>query len=1182
MEHGLDGTAYQAALEKLIERLQGGEHLLTLEGVVGASKAFVIANLFRITGRPLCIITPHDYSREAWTQDLTFFLEGREAKADSFALAWQRAVCAFPGFACNPYEPASPSKETIGSQFALLYRLVKKERFSLVVSLETLWHRLVPVRITQNSFRELVSGAVMERSTLIHFLLRGGYQQVEFVENIGEFSVRGGILDLFAPELSFPLRIEFFDEVIESMRLFEPENQRTFAPIDQVVLFPVQTLMLLEEEIPCPDGLDSSFNYQREEPAGEFDHFQSAPAKLIAEKRDLIRRGIFPPGIEIWSPFVYGELTTLFDYLHPETILILDEPSQLDLKIAEYQQTIWQGYEEAQTREEWVPPPPQLFVDEALYREYIGLFQRLEVSALSTALDAPDVEALQGKIPGSYQGRWDDLFQKLHQWLAQNYLVTFVVSTNDRARQLRRLLQENDLGAKIFPSYSSVTTDQNRERLSICLGTLSTGFELPAASLVFIEEKELFRPDKRREGQRRGRKRDALLRYRDLQVGDFLVHLEYGIGIYQGMKTLSVGSEAREFLEIEYADGDRLYIPFDSLYLVQKYLGSGEASPALSKLGGTEWKRTKKRVKEDIQKLAKDLLELYASRELASGMAFSPDGEWHREFDASFEYEETPDQYDAILDVKRDMESPKPMDRLICGDVGYGKTEVAMRAAFKAVTDGKQVAVLVPTTILAHQHFTTFQRRFAPYPVTIEMLSRFRSPKEQQKILENLQLGKIDIVIGTHKLLQKGVCFHDLGLLIIDEEQRFGVRHKEYIKKLRKTVDVLTLTATPIPRTLHLSLVGIRDLSIIDTPPADRLPIRTYVMRFGDQVIREAIERELKRGGQVFFVHNRVESIEAMHVYLKRVVPQARIVIAHGQLPEKTLETVMLRFLAKEYDVLLCTTIIESGLDIPSVNTIIINRADTFGLSQLYQLRGRVGRDRIQAYAYLLIPGEQIISEIAWKRLSAVLEYSELSAGFQLALRDMEIRGAGNILGTQQSGQIAAVGFDLYCKLMEETIRELKGERIKEEIDPKIQLGYHGMLPQEYVPAPNQRLELYQRLYSLTKLQELTALQEEIEDRYGTPPEAVRQLLAIIEVRILAKSLAIEQVERNGLAIDLVFHPNTPVTPEHILSLLQEQPKMIQFIPDRTLRLHLPEATWQGIGAELKKLLHHLLERVSI
>ncbi|RMF88356.1 MAG: transcription-repair coupling factor [Nitrospinota bacterium] len=1188
----ISGSAYEKIVAAITTSLQAGEQLLSFEGLVGASKAFFLAHLFQQTGRPFCILTLNDSTCATLVQDLTFFLQDQSSNAS--LPGWQQRVCAFPSFPSAPYEPLSPPKNVVGRRLALLHRAHRQDVSLLVAPLTALWRRLPPLSLVQHFCWEIGVGETLDREAFLRSLVAWGYEQVEFVENVGEFSVRGGILDLFSPEMPFPLRIELFGDTVESMRWFAPENQRAVEAVEKAVCFPVRELLLVDEvwETLAASLENTSLSLP---PSGE---------KQVREKLALLRQGTFPPGVETWSPLFYGHMATLFDYLPPDTLLILDEPSQFQVQMEEYRQTIRERYRDAGQREGWVPSPDQLFLTPEECTEYLQLFQRVEVQALSTTIPAPHLEGLQGKVLGSYQGRWETLLQRLQEWVKHGYTTVFVVRTPERARQLRRRLKEEDWGARIFPSYPQFVASPRQEALAICLGSLSTGCVFPAARCAFIEEKELFPPEKRQgKRARRPQRRDALLRYRDLQVGDFLVHVDYGIGIYRGMKTLRVRGEKaplsrfsqsgttakalgenaeQEFLEIEYADGDKLYVPFDKLYLVQKYLGAGEGSPALSKLGSNQWKRMKRKVKEDIQKLAKELLELYATREMTPGFAFSPDGEWHQAFEAAFAYEETEDQYQAILDVKRDMESPKPMERLICGDVGYGKTEVAMRAAFKAVMDGKQVAVLVPTTILAHQHLATFRERFASYPITIEMLSRFRSRKEQQEILEALRLGKIDILIGTHKLLQKGVQFHDLGLLIIDEEQRFGVEHKEQLKKLRKSVDVLMLTATPIPRTLHLSLIGIRDLSVIETPPEDRLPVRTYLMRFSDQVIREAIERELARAGQVFFVHNRVESIEAMYHYLKRIVPQARIGIAHGQLPEKALERVMLQFLAREYDVLLCTAIIESGLDIPSVNTIIINRADRFGLSQLYQLRGRVGRGRIQAYAYLLIPGERLLSEVAWKRLSAMLEYSELSAGFQLALRDMEIRGAGNILGREQSGHIAAVGFDLYCKLMEETIRELRGEERREEVEPKIQLGYEGRIPSTYVPTPHQRLELYQRLYGLTELSALEELRAEIRDRYGPLPDAVHRLLSLLEVRILAKKLAIEKVEQTRSAIELVFHPTTPVSPQAILHLVQERPQQFRFVPEHTLRFTPQGQEWSEQSREVKKLLQQLLEHVSI
>jgi transcription-repair coupling factor (superfamily II helicase) len=638
-----------------------------------------------------------------------------------------------------------------------------------------------------------------------------------------------------------------------------------------------------------------------------------------------------------------------------------------------------------------------------------------------------------------------------------------------------------------------------------------------------------------------------------------------------------VGAEESEFLSLEFADHDKVYVPIDALHLVQKYLGAGGETPALSKLGSGAWKRTKRRVKAAIREIAQELLRLYAAREVKPGFAFSPDSHWHQSFTEAFEFEETEDQWRAIEDVKTDMEKPHPMDRLVCGDVGYGKTEVALRAAFKAVMDGKQVAMLVPTTILALQHWHTFTERFAPYPISVDMLSRFRSPVEQKKVLKDLRAGNVDIVIATHRLLQKDVEFKDLGLLIIDEEHRFGVAHKERLKQRYTQVDVLTLTATPIPRTLHLSMVGIRDMSVIDTPPANRLAVRTYVLKFGEAVIQEAITRELDRGGQVFFVHNRVESIGAMYRYLHRIVPQARIAVAHGQLPEQQLERVMVRFINREIDVLLCTTIIESGLDIPSANTIIVNRADRFGLAQLYQLRGRVGRDQAQAYAYLLIPGEKTLAGLPWERLKAMLEFADLGSGLRLAMRDLEIRGAGNILGVQQSGHIGAVGFDLYCKLMEETIRELKGEQVEEEKELQVVLKIGGFIPKDYIPHTSQRLDLYQRLYAVDNEDALAELRAEILDRFGALPEAVEKLLHLVELRALARQLGLLKIERRQQTVVFMFDPATPVPPEQIVALLHEHRRTLRFIPENTLELSLTQDAWVAVCSAVKKVLQQLL-----
>ena len=715
--------------------------------------------------------------------------------------------------------------------------------------------------------------------------------------------------------------------------------------------------------------------------------------------------------------------------------------------------------------------------------------------------------------------------------------------------------------------------------VDVDLGRLSQGFHFKSADLVFIAEHEIFGRSHKHRHRRKTNSQSFQRGLKDLKKGDYLVHVDYGIGLYLGSKEIKTGIGSGEFLNIQYADDEKLYLPMEGLGFVQKYVGGSEEPPPLSKMGGIAWKRQKKKVKEAIQEMAGDLLKLYASRELAKGHAYSSNTIMVREFADSFEYEETDDQLKAIEEVENDLESDKPTDRLICGDVGYGKTEVAMRAAFKVILDKKQVAVLVPTTILAQQHLQTFQERFKEYPVTIDMVNRFRTPREQKNTLEKLKRGEVDIIIGTHRLLSKDVEFASLGLIVVDEEQRFGVKHKEKLKKLRNSVDILTLTATPIPRTLHFSLMGVRDLSVIETPPLDRLAVKTFIRKYDEEVIRDAILREVDRGGQVFFVHNKIHSIHSIADLIRKLVPGARIDIAHGQLPEHQLEKVMKDFLDKKIDVLLSTSIVESGLDIPSANTIIINRADQFGLAQLYQLRGRVGRYKHQAYAYLLIPSTEVLSEEARKRLAAMEELSELGAGFQLAARDMEIRGVGNMLGSNQSGHIASVGFDLYCKLVEDMVKDIRGEKIDPRIEVEIDLLVKGFIPNKYVPDLNQRLDLYRRIQLAGDINECMALSREMIDRFGPYPEAVEKLLALLEIRMFCQKLHINKVHMKNGKVILTLLPSTPVSPESLTAVLDERLKMLS---EFQIGVHLDRNGWKADLKVVSKYLQKLLKFLNV
>ncbi len=768
---------------------------------------------------------------------------------------------------------------------------------------------------------------------------------------------------------------------------------------------------------------------------------------------------------------------------------------------------------------------------------------------------------------GSFRGRLRQLASELKEWLTEGFRVRLICQDQPQAKRLRQILQEHLI--EPWPE----ETLWGSEGLKILTGDCSTGFSIPALGLVLLTEEEIFGARRRTLTRPLYQRGAALSAFTDLQSGDLVVHEEHGIGRYLGLKNLHVDSRAGDFLLIEYAESNRLYLPVERLGVISKYAGGDGGAARLDRLGGASWQRVKESVRAALRQMAQELIQLYAVRSVLERPAFSSDSPWQQEFEAAFRFEETPDQIRAIEEVKADMERPVPMDRLVAGDVGYGKTEVALRAAFKTVMDGRQVAFLAPTTVLAQQHWATFTERFAPFPLRVELLSRFRSPKEQKAVLEGMRQGIVDVVIGTHRLLSKDVGFKDLGLLIVDEEHRFGVVHKERLKQLRKSVDALTLTATPIPRTLYMSLSGIRDMSAIGTPPPERLPVETVVCRFDRTLIKEVVERELARGGQVFFVHNRVQSLPSMTAFLQRLCPQARVVMAHGQMRERELEQVMLRFVGGEADVLVSTAIVESGLDIPAANTIVINRADRFGLAQLYQLRGRVGRERVQAHAYLLVPADGRVDEAAQKRLRVIQELTELGSGFRLAIRDLEIRGAGNLLGAQQHGHVAAVGFDLYAKLLAEAVRELKGEPAETSVDPAITVEVEAYLPDAYVPEINQRLAFYKRLAGLTEVEEIEAVRAELQDRFGPLPPPVERLLEVVGLRIEARALGIEKMEAAAGAARLAFSPGTRVRPERLLAVIREGGSRIRLRGEFVLEAVIPQGPWPAVHRALTELL---------
>ncbi len=1114
---------------EVVARLQGGRQVLWLTGLFGASKAPILSEIARLAGRPLVVLTASAVEAESVAMDLRFFSRGPVGylpeRDEEPEVRWQRIAC--------------------------LAGLAAKELPLAVVSIKAALERLSPSAALQGAAVTLCLGRLFPRGELVRALEAGGYRRVTQVTDRGEYSLRGGLVDLFPPASDSPVRAEFIGDELLGLREFDPATQRSVRSVEQMTVLPVVEVPLTDEA--CGKAL-RSLRGAEEVQGGQV---PLEIIKALEEKRAF-------PGMEAYLPYFYPKCADLLEYVTPDALWVLVDPAGLAASARDLaDRRPDSGVKSAKSDTPRTPhPAPRTtsqsasfvsfedsFIDWADLEARLRLRSRIlleEFPMTSAEGEGPTIGFQVGTI-APYRGRLGELARDLEAWRQQGRRIHLVCRSEAQGRRLQEVLGEHGVAASLEVGMASPGA------IAILSGELSGGFHLHEVGLTYITEAEIFGP--RHIPRRRARPKEAspFASFQELAYGDLVVHVDHGIGRYKGMRQLDAGGLEGDYLLITYADNAKLYVPTNKLELVHRYLGADGDPPALDRLGGTSWARAKERVRASIRQMAQDLLRLYAARQVISGYPFPPDTTWQREFEAGFPYEETPGQFQAIADVKADMERDRPMDRLICGDVGYGKTEVAMRSAFKAVMGGKQVAVLVPTTVLALQHLQTFSERFSSFPIKVEMLSRFRSRKEQDEVLRGVRDGTVDIVIGTHRLLQKDVRFRDLGLLVVDEEHRFGVAAKERLKQLKHRLDVVTLSATPIPRTLHMSMLGVRDMSTIETPPEDRLSIKTIVARFDPALIQEAIEQELDRGGQVFFIHNRVESIQAIANLIKRLVPRARLAVAHGQLAEERLERIMYDFYAGKSDVLLCTTIVESGLDVGNANTIIVDRADALGLAQLYQLRGRVGRDRRRAYAYLLVPEDAALSEVAKKRLQVIAELTELGSGFKVAERDLEIRGAGNLLGPEQHGQIAAVGFDLYCRLIESTVRELKGQAVEESVEPTIRLEAEGYVPEAYVEDPNVRLQLYRRLAALSATEEVPAFREELVDRFGELPPQAERLLAAVALRILAGRLGIRELDARGETVRLTFHESPPLAPDKVAALLRAEAGRLRYVPRDTL-----------------------------
>jgi transcription-repair coupling factor (superfamily II helicase) len=1096
-----------------------------------------------------------------------------------------KRILRLPAHDVLPFEGISPHPDVQEQRASVLWKIASNRASIVVAPVEAACMRLFDAPYYAGLAQQLRRGEEVDIEMLLDHLRAIGYTQMDIVEMPGQFTRRGGILDVYSPEMDRPVRIDFFGDEIESIRKFEPESQRSSTPLDEALLLPLTETPVSEKLLAA---VHARLSRSRMEASGD-----DAATDLVT--RAVAAGGVTVfPGWEFFAP-VAGADRTLFDLLRNPQIFV-EEPAMLQNQAERWWNKVEQRHERAGIG--GLITAADIYLNPWELKDKIARLPGLEldqlgaVDVLDEDVNAPAEVSFPSRPTLRFHGSIPAFIDQLKSLAAQEHRVIVAAPNQGEVERLANLLREYGLayrlGSRTQHTGSETIYDESSYlggdmRTPIIVRTaIANGVSFPDAKLVIIGANDLSddadvaaRPLPTRS---KSKTAAFVSDFRDLAVGDYVVHVEHGIGRYHGLKEIQQDGLNVEFMVLEFADNARLYVPLTRLDLIQKYRSTDAGpAPVLNKLGGQQWAKTKARVKKAMADMADELLKLYAQRRAAEGHPFPPDNEFQREFEDAFDYNETDDQISAIADIKRDMESNMPMDRLLCGDVGYGKTEVAMRAAFKAVQDGKQVAVLTPTTVLSFQHYETFRRRFSQFPINIEMISRFRTPKEQKIILEKLEAGQIDILIGTHRLLSKDLKFQDIGLLVVDEEQRFGVRHKERLKQLRQQIDVLSMSATPIPRTLHMSLVGLRDMSVIETPPKDRMAIQTVVAKFDEKLIRTAVELELERGGQVYFVHNRVETIYELAAKIQELVPQSRVVVGHGQMGEADLEKTLLAFMNHEYDVFVATTIIENGIDIPLANTIIVNRADRHGLSELYQLRGRVGRSNRRAYAYLLIPPEQELTDVARRRLAALKEFSDLGAGFKIAALDLELRGAGNMLGGEQSGHIEAVGFEMYTSMLEEAVSKLKGEEKRDHITTQLNLGISLRIDESYIPEENQRLRVYKKIAGALDETTLADVRAELEDRYGALPESVMHLLDAATLRLTSERLGVQQIDRKRDQLHIRFSDKAEVDPGRLMKLVARNAKKgAQFTPQGVLRFPLagtkPPEVFQEVHALLEQL----------
>lgn len=1149
----------------IFKNIKNKAYPVGLYGLSDSGRAYTINGIFEEVDKPLLILTHSDVEAKNLYEDLSFFIPN---------------VYYFPNKEVVFYNVDAVSGHLRWERLKIMKEIVGTGKKIIITCIEAIASSYIPKGLYSESIIKFSVGKTYSIKEITEKLIQCGYQRVDLVEAKGEFSLRGGILDIYPPIYSEPYRIEFFGDEIDSIRSFNTESQRSIEKVKTLEIFPAKELILSPEIIEkgysnIEKDLNNVIKFGKDKIRNEG---TEKIYGIIKSHLQSLRENWSFETIDSFLPYFYEKTSSFLDYMD-DAYIIMDDPKRclgkLDSVYFEFEDNLKSFLQ----RGDILPGQSKLLIDKDKIISILESSKIITMDALAKNIKTLAPRAIvnfRQPTLNSYNGQLDLLINDIKDKKSRGFKTVILSGTRSRGERLVETLRDRD----ITSNYKEIINEVRSGEVLVTFGSLLKGFEYSDMKICFISDKEVFGESKRKLSNKNPKKGVGKIKsFVELKLGDFVVHANHGIGVFKGINQLEIDGIKKDYLVLSYDSDDKLYVPVEQLDMVQRYIGSEGKAPKVNKLSSSEWIKAKNKVKKSIEEIAQELVKLYATRATIKGNKFSKDTIWQKQFEEEFPYEETADQLTSIEEIKKDMESDKVMDRLLCGDVGYGKTEVAIRAAFKAVMDGKQVAVLVPTTILAQQHYSNFKKRFSDFPVNVDMISRFRTPIQQKETLKAVKEGNVDIIIGTHRLIQKDLQFKDLALLVIDEEQRFGVAHKEKIKGFKKNVDVLTLSATPIPRTLHMSLVGVRDISVIETAPEERYPIQTYVVEYNDQLIRDAILRELGRDGQVYIVYNRVETIEEKAAYIAKLVPEARVAVAHGQMNERELEQVILGFMNKEFDILVATTIIETGMDIQNVNTMIIYDSDKMGLSQLYQLRGRVGRTNRIAYCYLTYTKDKVLTEVAEKRLKAIKDFTELGSGFKIALKDLEIRGAGSMMGSSQHGHMASVGYDLYCRMLEDTIKLIKGDMSDEPIDTVIDVKVDAYIPSKYIADEVQKIQVYKKIAAIGSLEDYLEIRDELEDRFSNIPQPVNNLMNIAYLKSIAKGLGIEEIKQIAFEIVFTFKSNERISSNAMQGLIKQFNKRIVFkigSQKPAFGYKLTNMKNEGLISELKEVLEYI------